>query len=126
MTTTKIAPRVSADVEAWLSKNFKSKCAGAEFILPWVINQTRCAMVELPNIITGNGIEAMEEVIQANYTGRTLDPRQCRPQWLAGLAEGANLTNSEKHSLQDEIFKLSDVQALALVLQSLRIEEAVA
>lgn len=114
-----VAARITHDHEKWLKNYFKTKSAGAEFILPWAVDMffksLRAASQEL------NTAE-LKTILEA-YKGIKILPNQCKGAYLSLRVEEACdveevhiLHGASKSNLESKLKRLSDVQSTAIMI----------
>lgn len=114
-----VAARISSDHERWLKEYFKTKSAGAEFILPWAVDTFFRALNGIKSIFS----EAeLKTIIEAHKDVRLL-PQQSKGTYLhlrvldacensmAHTKYGASKTN-----IEIKLKRLTDTQATALMI----------
>ena len=114
-----VAARINDDQERWLKDYFRTKSAGAEFILPWAVDTFFRAITTIKS--TFNGAE-LKTIVEAHKDLRLL-PDHTRLSYLqlrltdacdvggVHLKHGAN-----RASLEAKIKHLDDTQATALMV----------
>ncbi|UZP67443.1 hypothetical protein N1030_00290 [Desulfovibrio mangrovi] len=114
-----VAARITNDQEKWLKDYFRTKSAGAEFILPWAVDtffratmqiKSQFSAPELKTIVEAHkDIKLLPENTRLDYLLlRTRDA--CEVQNLH-LKHGASKT-----SLEAKLKRLDDTQATALMV----------
>ena len=114
-----VAARISDDHEKWLKEYFKTKSAGAEFILPWAVDTFYRAVNSIKSIFSA---PELKTIIEAHKEVRLL-PDQSRLAYLQLRVQDAcelDLVNTKhgasKHSLESKLKRLDDTQATALMI----------
>ncbi|EPR44134.1 hypothetical protein dsx2_1878 [Desulfovibrio sp. X2] len=115
-----VAARISEDMEARLKASFRTKNAGAEFLLPWAMDMFLRNLAQLKAELSA---AELKTVVEAYRSISRLLPEQCRLSYLQlRLREAC----AEEHvhtrhgaswpSLERKLERLSDVQAAALMV----------
>lgn len=114
-----VAARINDDQEKWLKDYFRTKSAGAEFILPWAVDIFFRAITSIKSIFTPAELKTIVEV----HKDMRLAPEQTRLSYLLlRIADACELNNiHEKHgasrsSLETKLKRLDDTQATALMI----------
>lgn len=114
-----VAARISADHERWLKEFFKTKSAGAEFILPWAVDTFFRALNGIKSLFTASELKT---IIEAHKDVRLL-PDQSRLAYLQLRIQDAcdlDLVHTKhgagKGTLEAKLKKLDDTQAAALMI----------
>ncbi|MBR4742018.1 MAG: hypothetical protein IK079_03885 [Desulfovibrio sp.] len=114
-----VAARINTDQERWLKEYFRTKSAGAEFILPWAVDTFFRCITSIKKIFASNELKA---VIQAHKDVR-LQPDNARLSYLMlRMSDAFELGNIQtryelsKTSLQSKMKSLNDTQAAALMI----------
>ncbi len=114
-----VAARISNDQERWLKDYFRTKSAGAEFILPWAVDTFFRAIGSIKNTFTPAELKTIIE----SHKDLKLLPDHTRLSYLhlrvmdacdvgsAHLKHGA-----AKAALEAKIKRLDDTQATALMV----------
>jgi len=114
-----VAARISTDHEKWLKDFFKTKSAGAEFILPWAVDV-------FFKMIRGVSVEfttaELKTVLEAHRDVRLL-PNQSKQAYLLLRVESACdereahiMHGASRSNLEIKLRRLSDLQATALMI----------
>ncbi|MBG0775499.1 MAG: hypothetical protein H0S85_03590 [Desulfovibrionaceae bacterium] len=114
-----VAARISAEQERWLKDYFRTKSAGAEFILPWAVDTFFRAI----NAIKGTfSAPELKTIIEAHKDIKLL-PEQSRLAYLQlRLQDACDLDlihtkhGASKVNLEAKLKRLDDVQATALMV----------
>lgn len=114
-----VAARISQDQEKWLKDYFRTKSAGAEFILPWAVDTFFRAIASLKNTFTPSELKA---IIEAHKDARLL-PEHMRTSYLVlRVTDACDVTMIHNHhgaskaSLEAKLKRLDDTQATALMV----------
>lgn len=114
-----VAARINDDQERWLKDYFRTKSAGAEFILPWAVDTFFRAITNIKQIFTPAELKTIIE----SHKDIKLLPEHSRLAYLLlrvkdacdtnslHLRHGANIANLESH-----LRALDDTQATALMV----------
>ena len=114
-----VAARITNDHEKWLKNYFKTKSAGAEFILPWAVDMFFKSMRSVAQELN---VSELKTVLDA-YRGVKILPNQCKSAYLFLRIEEACETEEvhilhgvSKTNLESKLKRLSDVQSTALMI----------
>lgn len=114
-----VAARITTNHEQWLKEFFKTKSAGAEFILPWAVDTFFRAINNLKSMFS---TAELKTIIEAHRDIRLL-PDQSRVAYLQlRLQDACELDlvhtkhGSSYSTLEAKIKKLDDTQATALMI----------
>lgn len=114
-----VAARISSDQEKWLKDYFRTKSAGAEFILPWAVDTFFRAVHTVKDIFSA---QELKTIVEAHKDIRLL-PENTRLSYLILRITDAcdvNLIHNKygvsKASLESKIKRLDDTQAAALMV----------
>ncbi len=114
-----VAARISNEQERWLKDYFRTKSAGAEFILPWAVDTFFRAISSLKGIFTP---AELKTIVEAHKDIRLL-PDNTRLSYLLLRVTDACETNNihtrhgaGKTGLEAKIKRLDDTQATALMV----------
>lgn len=114
-----VAARINDEQERWLKEYFRTKSAGAEFILPWAVDTFFRAITNIKSIFSA---AELKTIVDAHKDLKLL-PDHTRQTYLhlrvmdacdmssVHLKHGAN-----KGSLEAKIKRLDDTQATALMV----------
>jgi len=112
-----VAARISGDQEKWLKDYFRTKSAGAEFILPWAVDTFFRAISSIKDQFTA---PELKTIVEAHKDIRLM-PEQTRLDYLLLRVQDAcelNLLHTRhgagKASLEAKLRRLDDTQAAAL------------
>lgn len=114
-----VAARITHDHEQWLKNYFKTKSAGAEFILPWAVDMFFKSMRSVAQELN---VQELKTVLEA-YRGIKILPNQCKSAYLYLRIEEA-CENEDVHvvhgvsraNLEAKLKRLTDVQASSLMI----------
>ena len=114
-----VAARISSDHERWLKEYFKTKSAGAEFILPWAVDTFFRALNGIKSIFS----EAeLKTIVEAHKDARLI-PDQSKVTYLhlrvLDACENSmahNKYGASKTNIEVKLKRLTDTQATALMI----------
>jgi len=114
-----VAARISQDHEKWLKDYFKTKSAGAEFILPWAVD----IFFKSIRSVSGDFSVAELKTILESHRDVKLLPNQSKQAYLLLRVEEACQERNvhiqhgaSKNNLEVKLRRLSDLQATALMI----------
>ncbi len=114
-----VAARISSKQEKWLKDYFRTKRAGAEFILPWAVDTFFRAVHTVKEIFSA---PELKTIVEAHKDVKLL-PENTRLSYLilriADVCDVNMLHNkhgASKASLEAKIRRLDDTQAAALMI----------
>ena len=114
-----VAARISDDQEKWLKDYFRTKSAGAEFILPWAVDTFFRAISAIKNSFSSGELKT---IVEAHKDVRLL-PEHTRGSYLIlRVMDACELNmlharhNASKASLEAKLKRLDDTQATALMV----------
>ncbi len=114
-----VAARISQDQEKWLKDYFRTKSAGAEFILPWAVDTFFRAINGLKNSFTPGELKTIVEA----HKEIKLMPDHTRLSYLLLRVADACESNGVhtrhgvgKEVLEAKLKRLDDTQATALMV----------
>lgn len=114
-----VAARISQDHEKWLKDYFKTKSAGAEFILPWAVD----IFFKSIRSVSGDFSVAELKTILESHRDVKLLPNQSKQAYLLLRVDEACLERNvhiqhgaSKNNLEVKLRRLSDLQATALMI----------
>ncbi len=114
-----VAARITTDQEKWLKDCFKTKSAGAEFILPWAVD---VFFKSIRNVSSDFSVAELKTILESHKDVKLL-PNQSKQAYLllrveeaceehnAHIAHGASKSN-----LEVKLRRLTDLQATALMI----------
>jgi hypothetical protein len=116
-----VAARISDEQERWLKDYFRTKSAGAEFILPWAVDTFFRAIQSLKGVFTPGELKT---IVEAHKDIR-LQPDTTRGSYLLLRVKDACEANDlhtangvNKNALETKLKRLDDTQATALMVWS--------
>jgi hypothetical protein len=114
-----VAARITPDHERWLKEFFKTKSAGAEFILPWAVDTFFRALNAIKSQFT---VPELMTIVEAHKEIKLL-PDQSRLAYLQLRVQDAcdldllhTKHNASKASIETKLKRLDDTQATALMI----------
>lgn len=114
-----VAARISNDQERWLKDYFRTKSAGAEFILPWAVDTFFRAITGIKQIFSASELKAIVD----SHKDIKLMPDNTRLSYLLLRVSDACDRNdvhtrhgASKSSLESKLKTLDDTQATALMV----------
>ncbi len=116
-----VAARISADQEKWLKDYFRTKSAGAEFILPWAVDTFFRAISAIKNTFTAGELKT---IIDAHKDVRLLPDHTRQSYLLLRVLDACDVNmvhtrhGASKASLEAKLKRLDDTQATALMVWS--------
>ncbi len=116
-----VAARISPDQEKWLKDYFRTKSAGAEFILPWAVDTFFRAISSIKNTFTTGELKT---IIDAHKDIRLLPDHTRQSYLLLRVLDACDVNmvhtrhGASKASLEAKLKRLDDTQATALMVWS--------
>lgn len=114
-----VAARINETQEQWLKDYFRTKSAGAEFILPWAVDTFFRAITGIKQIFSASELKTIVDA----YRDAKLDPETTRLSYLLLRVNEACDLNSvhlrhgaSKSSLEAKLNSLNETQATALMV----------
>ncbi len=114
-----VAARITPDHEQWLKEFFKTKSAGAEFILPWAVDTFFRALNTIKSQFT---VPELMTIVEAHKEIKLL-PDQSRLAYLQLRVQDAcdldllhTKHSASKTSIEAKLKRLDDTQATALMI----------
>lgn len=114
-----VAARINDDQERWLKDYFRTKSAGAEFILPWAVDTFFRAVTNIKHMFSAAELKTIVEA----HKDMKLMPDHTRLSYLLLRVTDACEMNSvhlrhgaSKTSLESKLKGLDDTQATALMV----------
>jgi len=114
-----VAARISDEQEKWLKDYFRTKSAGAEFILPWAVDTFFRAISSIKAIFSG---AELKTIVEAHKDLKLLPDHTRQSYLLLRIADACNVGNlhvrhgASKSSLEAKVKRLDDTQATALMV----------
>jgi len=114
-----VAARISHDHEKWLKEFFKTKSAGAEFILPWAVD---VFFKSIRSVSSDFSVAELKTLLESHRDVKLL-PNQSKQAYLMLRVEEACEEKSvhiqhgaSKSNLEVKLRRLTDLQATALMI----------
>ncbi|MDE5833392.1 MAG: hypothetical protein K2H64_10520 [Desulfovibrio sp.] len=114
-----VAARINQDLERLLGEYFRTKSAGAEFILPWAIDTIFRSINDVKDVFSASELKTIAEA----YKDAKLTPDTTRLKYLLlRISDACDLNNihirngASKSSLMGKLQTLNDIQAAALMI----------
>ena len=114
-----VAARINNEQERWLKDYFRTKSAGAEFILPWAVDTFFRAITNIRQMFS---VAELKTIVEA-HKDMKLMPDNTRLSYLLLRMQDACEGNSvhlrygaSKSSLESKLKTLDDTQATALMV----------
>lgn len=114
-----VAARITHDHEKWLKDYFKTKSAGAEFILPWAVD----VFFKSIRAVSGEFSVAELKTLLESHRDVKLLPNQSKQAYLLLRVEeacqerGVHIQHgASRNNLEVKLRRLSDLQATALMI----------
>jgi len=114
-----VAARISSEQERWLKDYFRTKSAGAEFILPWAVDTFFRAISSIKSIFSG---PELNTIIEAHKDLRLLPDHTRLSYLLLRVMDACDVGmvhtkhGASKASLEAKLKRLDDTQATALMV----------
>ena len=114
-----VAARITHDQEKWLKDCFKTKSAGAEFILPWAVD---VFFKSIRNVSGDFSVAELKTILESHKDVKLL-PNQSKQAYLMLRVEEACEEHNvhiqhgaSKSNLEVKLRRLTDLQATALMI----------
>lgn len=114
-----VAARINDEQERWLKDYFRTKSAGAEFILPWAVDTFFRAITGIKQIFSASELKTIVDA----HKDMKLMPDNTRLSYLLLRVSDACEMNAihmrhgaSKSSLESKLKSLDDTQATALMV----------
>lgn len=114
-----VAARINENQERWLKDYFRTKSAGAEFILPWAVDTFFHAIIGIKQIFSASELKTIVDA----YKDTKLTPESTRLSYLLLRVNDACELNAvhmrhgaSRNSLESKLKSLDDTQATALMV----------
>lgn len=114
-----VAARISAEQERWLKDYFRTKSAGAEFILPWAVDTFFRAISSIKSIFSG---AELKTIVEAHKDLKLLPDHTRQTYLLLRVTDACDVSSlhirhgASKSSLEAKVKRLDDTQATALMV----------
>lgn len=114
-----VAARINLEQERWLKDYFRTKSAGAEFILPWAVDTFFRAITTIKQTFSASELKTIVDA----YKDAKLTPESTRLSYLLlRVADACDLGavhirhGASKSSLESKLKTLDDTKATALMV----------
>lgn len=114
-----VAARINEEQERWLKDYFRTKSAGAEFILPWAVDTFFRAIVSIKGAFSP---AELKTIVEAHKDARLL-PDTTRGSYLSlRVMDACEVNNlhaahgASKSAIEAKLKRLDDTQATALMV----------
>lgn len=114
-----VAARISEEQERWLKDYFRTKSAGAEFILPWAVDVFFRAISTIKNVFTP---EELKTIIEAHKDVKLMPDTTSSSYLVLRVAEACDKHKTNEHygcvrsSLEAKLRSLDATQTTALTV----------
>jgi hypothetical protein len=114
-----VAARISDEQERWLKDYFRTKSAGAEFILPWAVDTFFRAIGSIKGLFSG---AELKTIVDAHKDMKLLPDHTRQSYLLLRINDACDVGNlhvrhgASKSSLEAKVKRLDDTQATALMV----------
>ena len=114
-----VAARINDDQERWLKDYFKTKSAGAEFILPWAVDTFFRAIMSIKDMFSP---AELKTIVQAHKDTRLLPDNTRLDYLLLKITDACNTGKihiefgASKTALEAKLKRLDDTQATAIMV----------
>ena len=114
-----VAARINEDQERWLKDYFRTKSAGAEFILPWAVDTFFRAITNIKTLFTAAELKA---IVEAHKDMRLMPDNSRLCYLLLRVHDACEINHvhmrhgASKSSLESKLKSLDDTQATALMV----------
>ena len=114
-----VAARISDEQEKWLKDYFRTKSAGAEFILPWAVDTFFRAISSIKGGFSG---AELKTIVEAHKDLKLLPDHTRQSYLLLRIADACDVGNlhvrhgASRSSLEAKVKRLDDTQATALMV----------
>ncbi|WP_165067142.1 hypothetical protein [Desulfovibrio sp. ZJ200] len=114
-----VAARINDDQERWLKDYFRTKSAGAEFILPWAVDTFFRAVTAIKQMFSA---AELKTIVEAHKDIKLMPDHTRLSYLLLQVTDACELNNvhlrhgASKTSLESKLKGLDDTQATALMV----------
>lgn len=114
-----VAARITTDQEKWLKEYFKTKSAGAEFILPWAVD---VFFKSIRNVSSDFSVAELKAILESHKDVKLLPNQSKQAYLLLRVEEACEEHNvhiqhgASKSNLEVKLRRLTDLQATALMI----------
>ncbi|MBQ3060561.1 MAG: hypothetical protein IJD16_09685 [Desulfovibrio sp.] len=114
-----VAARINIEQERWLKDYFRTKSAGAEFILPWAVDTFFRAINAIKQMFS---VAELKTIVEAHKDMKLMPDHTRLSYLLLRVADACDLNNvhmrhgASRSSLESKLKGLDDTQATALMV----------
>ena len=114
-----VAARINDEQERWLKDYFRTKSAGAEFILPWAVDTFFRAITNIKTIFSA---AELKTIVEAHKDIKLMPDHSRLNYLLLRVTDACDMNNihlrhgASKSSLEAKLKGLDDTQATALMV----------
>ena len=114
-----VAARINDDQERWLKDYFRTKSAGAEFILPWAVDTFFRAITSIKHMYRA---AELKTIVEAHKDMKLMPDHTRLSYLLLRVTDACDVNNvhlrhgASKSSLESKLKGLDDTQATALMV----------
>jgi hypothetical protein len=114
-----VAARITHDQEKWLKDYFKTKSAGAEFILPWAVD---VFFKSIRNVSSDFSVAELKTILESHKDVKLLPNQSKQAYLMLRVEEACDEHNvhiqhgASKSNLEVKLRRLTDLQATALMI----------
>ena len=114
-----VAARITTDQEKWLKDYFKTKSAGAEFILPWAVD---VFFKSIRNVSSDFSVAELKTILESHKEVKLLPNQSKQAYLLLRVEEACDEHNvhiqhgASKSNLEVKLRRLTDLHATALMI----------
>ena len=114
-----VAARINDDQERWLKDYFRTKSAGAEFILPWAVDTFFRAITSIKHMFSA---AELKTIVEAHKDMKLMPDHTLLSYLLLRVTDACDVNNvhlrhgASKSSLESKLKGLDDTQATALMV----------
>ena len=114
-----VAARINEDQERWLKDYFRTKSAGAEFILPWAVDTFFRAITTIKSMFTA---EELKTVVEAHKDMKLMPDNSRLSYLLLRVSDACEINHvhlrhgASRSSLESKLKTLDVTQATALMV----------
>lgn len=114
-----VAARITSEQEKWLKDYFRTKSAGAEFILPWVVDTFFRSITAIKHSFSDNELSlivAAHKNLRIQPDNSSKDYLYLRVQDACNIKHLHNVYGISRETLQAKICRLNNTDATALMV----------
>lgn len=114
-----VAARINIEQERWLKDYFRTKSAGAEFILPWAVDTFFRAIGSIKQMFS---VPELKTIIEAHKDMKLMPHHSRLSYLLLRVTDGCDINSihlrygASRTSLESKLKVLDDTQATALMV----------